>query len=193
MKVLDTLKEKHLLYRIATYQDAAAFAEIYDAYVDTMYRFVFFKVGSRPDAEDLTSEIFLKVWKYLQEESHSVQSIRALLYTVARNAVVDLYRSRAREKTESLAGVETLSITTDVRQELDAKDEVQKLIRDIRLLKQEYQEVLLLRFVEELSLREVARVIGKRPTNVRVMIHRALKKLEQMQTAPNQKLRKLKS
>lgn len=182
MKVIDRVKEKHLLYRIATYQDADAFGAIYDMYVDTIYRFVFFKVGNQQDAEDVTSEVFLKVWKYLQGLDNPVESVRALLYASARNAVVDLYRSRAKQKTETLDVAMALPGVKNVGDEIDIKSEVQNLIQDIRLLKQEYQEVLLLRFVEELSLKEIARVIGKRPTNIRVMLHRAVKKLEEVQT-----------
>ncbi len=180
MKVIDTLKEKHLLYRITVHQDAQAFGEIYDHYVDTIYRFVFFKVGNKTDAEDIVSEVFLKTWQYLQNSKNPIQNVRALLYTISRNKVVDLYRSRSQEKFEPIEFAENLVTQKNLSEELDLQDEVQKLVRDIRLLKQEYQEVLLLRFVEELSLKEVAKVIGKKQTNVRVMIHRAIKKLEQV-------------
>lgn len=177
---MDTLKEKHLLYRIAVHQDAEAFGLIYDHYVDTIYRFVFFKVGNQADAEDIVSEVFLKTWQHLQTSKNPVLNIRALLYTISRNKVVDLYRTRSKEKIESLETVAEIASSKDLLKDIESQDEVQKLISDIRLLKQEYQEVLLLRFVEELSLKEVAQVVGKKQTNVRVIIHRAVKKLEQL-------------
>ena len=95
----DKIQEKKLLYKIVVHKDAEAFGSLYDVYVERIYRFVFYKVGTREDTEDLVSDIFLKTWNYLVSNKNTeVRSFSGLVYKVARNAVIDLYRKRANSK-----------------------------------------------------------------------------------------------
>ncbi|MBD3251267.1 RNA polymerase sigma factor, partial [Candidatus Uhrbacteria bacterium] len=91
---MTSLIDRYLLFRIRQQQDPQAFARLYDRYVSAIFRFVMLKVPSKSDAEDITSEVFLKCWNYLQEH-HDVKQIRALLYRIARNAIADWYRVRS--------------------------------------------------------------------------------------------------
>src|SRR5947207_925005 len=95
------LFDQYLLFRIRTKRDPDAFARLYDRYVTSIYRFVLLKVPSKEIAEDLTSEAFLKCLQYLQTQPN-VKNIRALLYRIARNLVVDYYRKTEQTPTFSL-------------------------------------------------------------------------------------------
>jgi RNA polymerase sigma-70 factor (ECF subfamily) len=122
--------------------------------------------------------VFLKTWNYLRENKE-VKSFSGLLYRVARTSIIDLYRSRANEPV--LIGEE---IEVGDRgawyEKLEMKIENEKLILALKKLKQEYQEIIILRFVDELELNEIAEIMNKGAVAVRVTLHRALKKLQEI-------------
>lgn len=173
--------EKILLFRLQTKQDPEAFTELYDLYVKRIYRFVFFKVSGHEEAEDIVSDVFLKTWNYIiTNRDKEVSSFSGLLYRIARNAIIDHYRSRSvrpdvhlNEETEVGDGGKWYA---DVSTKLDS----QKIIQAIKKLKQEYQEVLTFRYVDELEIDEIAEIVGKGQVAVRVTLHRALKKLKEI-------------
>lgn len=166
-----------LLYKIRFESNPDAFGELYDRYVKQIYRFVYFKVSNHEEAEDLTSEVFLKAWNYLQEKKE-VASFRGLLYRIARNAIIDLYRTRAT-RPEALSD-EEMEVTDDNAwyQGITTTLESEKIIAALKNLKQEYQEVITLRYIDELEVSEIADIVGKGHITVRVTLHRALKKLK---------------
>lgn len=178
-KFKDKLREKILLYRLTTKRDPDAFAELYDAYVQRIYRFVFFKVGSREEAEDLTSEVFLKAWGYVND-GKEVKSFSGLLYRVARNCIIDLYRNRATHPEVSLGEDDDVSDKNKWSERVGATVASQEVVKILKKLKQEYQEVITLRYVDELEIDEIAEIINKSNLTVRVTLHRALKKLKEM-------------
>ena len=179
------LQEKLLLLKLRQ-RDPDAFAKVYDLYVDPIYRFIYFKVPRRQDAEDLTSEAFLKVWQYLTETEETVRNLRALIYRCAQNLVVDFYRSKTREELMEEEG--QLAKVEDARQQnflaqLDAKTAIESLEPVLRRIKDEYREVLMLRYIEELSISEIADILEKSKGSVRVLIHRAIKVVRELSTS----------
>ena len=171
------LKEKLLLLRLKK-KDPEAFAQLYDLYMTPIYRFIYFKVPSQQDAEDLTSEVFLKTWQYATQKDEEIENLRALLYRMARNLVIDFSRSRARQ--DWVNDEEAALKIPDVRQQkllaqIEAKTELESLEGIMRQMKDEYRELLLLRYIEELSIGEIADVLQKTKGSVRVQLHRALK------------------
>lgn len=180
-----SLKNKILLVRIKR-QDPEAFAKLYDEYVKKMYRFVYFKVSSVEEAEDITSEVFLKAWQYIsQKEGHEVKNLNAFLYQVARNLVIDHYRHRAHHEMYSLdAGPEYRYQLSDERQNpataVSQELATKQIEGYLRRLKDEYREVVVLKHLEGYSTREVAEILGKKTGNIRVLLHRALKAISEM-------------
>jgi RNA polymerase sigma-70 factor (ECF subfamily) len=174
------LKEKWILAKVKA-KDPDAYAELYDLYVDKIYRFIFFKISSVEEAEDLTAETFLKVWGYLNSEK-KVENVKALLYRVARNLVVDLYRQRAQAEKVELNGEEGEWLAEEETTEelVGITLEIEKLQEHLAKLKEDYREVIILRFVEELSFQEIAKIMDKSKGAVRVLIHRALKTLKKI-------------
>lgn len=175
------LKEKFLLFRIRAKKDPEAFGEIYDAYVAPIYRFIYFKVSSAEQAEDLTSETFLKAWQYLKEK-RDVPHLQALLYSVARSVVIDYYRAAANERGDvSLEDSQASQLTDDnsakLLRDIDTKFDTTQVIEKLRRLKDEYREVIVMKYLDELTTHEIASVLGKSPANVRVLLHRATKAL----------------
>ena len=106
----------------------------------------------------------------------NIKSISGLLYKIARNAVIDAYRNKGKNETYSIEHAHTLPCKAN-QDAIEVKQEVDALLISIKRLKQEYQEAVLLRYVEELSIAEVAEIVGKSNASVRVLLHRAIKKL----------------
>ena len=172
-----SLHEKLLLYRVRVKKDPEAFGKIYDAYAPRIYRFVFFKVSSEEEAQDIAAEVFLKAWQYLlDEKGREVRHLPGLLYGIARNCVIDFYRSRATKETVPLTEALGDEIADERRtaEKVDAKLDVELLGRQLRDLKDEYREVLVMRYLDELSIGEIAQALDKTKGNVRVLVHRAL-------------------
>lgn len=174
----NALRDKLLLFQIRTKRDPEAFGKLYDAYLPHIYRFIYFKVPSEEEAQDLSAETFVKFWNYLSD-GKSVGNVQALIYQIARNLVMDYYRARP-ERLTSLSE-EVLQIPADEYKGLMAIErglDVGVVLKALRLLKDEYREAIILRFVDELSPKEVASVLGKNEGNARVLIHRALASLK---------------
>lgn len=157
--------------------DKEAFAQLFDRYFDDIFRFVNSQLTAIEDAEDVALEVFVKAWDYLPRYKHRGHSFSAFLYSVARNAVVDAYR-RARDFTqveleEDLLGDALPSPETQLLHE----HERQELHRALAMLPPDYREVLVLRFINNQSLEELAVAMGRSSGAVRVLQHRALKAL----------------
>jgi RNA polymerase sigma-70 factor (ECF subfamily) len=173
--------EKLLLYRVYD-RDPKAFAELYDIYAPRIYRYVYFKVQTEDIAEDITADVFLKSWEYIQRREKQISSFRAFVYQMARNAVADHYRERAKQNTtaqshEQLDQLPSLhpSLAALVEQQSDL-DVVNKALAG---LKDEYREALLLKYVEDYTTRDIAKILDKSNGAVRVTIHRALEALRE--------------
>ena len=171
-------EEKTLLFAVKSKKDKDAFAKIYDIYVSELYRFIVYKVSDKETAQDVTSDVFLQAWQYLSQTNEAVQSIRGLLYKIARNKIIDIYRAKAKFQTVSLQDIGDVGQKESVTEALYQKQTEQSLIDAVKQLKQEYQEVILFRYMEEMSMKEIAQAMGKSQTSVRVTLHRAVKKLQ---------------
>ncbi len=185
----DAIKEKYWLYRAQTRKDPQAYAQLYDTYVTSIYRFVYFKVNNHEDAEDLTADVFLKAWNYITEHT-DVRSFRAVIYRIARNLVIDLYRRRAtRNEVTGFPDEEEdhpddrmahLSDKGSGVRKIETEHDHQQVLDAIAQLKEEYREVVLFRYVDGLSASEVAEILGKSSVDVRVTTHRAMKALRKV-------------
>ena len=154
------------------------FSDIYDRYINKIYRFIFLKVNSQEIAQDLTSETFLRGWESFKEKNEEIENIQAFLYRIARNLVTDHYREKGKAKVVSAEYWEV----TDPRQNLEEKSLLMSDINTIRTaladLKEEYQNVIIWHYLDDLPIREVAKMMGRTEEATRVLLHRALKALK---------------
>jgi RNA polymerase sigma-70 factor (ECF subfamily) len=176
--------EKILFARVKN-KDQEAFIEAYDRYVDRIYRFIFYKISDGVEAQDLTSAVFLKAWNHIQQNSLTDEkTLPALFYKIARTTVIDHYRKTSNENKTSLdSGDETIDLP-DAKQDLNSKLELAsdlELVNEKLLeLKDEYKEVIILRYIDELSIGEIAAVLDKKKGNVRILLFRAIKALKEL-------------
>lgn len=181
---MNAFKEKILFSRLKN-KDKEAFIKAYDLYVDNIYRFIYFKVGSKEEAQDLSSAVFLKAWNHIQTNSLTdFKTLKALLYKIARNVIIDYYRENNKKNFFSIDDENSQTDVMDDNQDLATKIEtafefslVEKKLTD---LKDEYREIIILRFMEELSIGEIAEILNKSKGNVRILTYRALKALREL-------------
>ena len=154
------------------------YSDIYDKHVDKIYRFVALKVKSQEIAEDLTSEVFLRGWESFKEKKDKIENVQAFLYQIARNLIVDHYRGNAKAQ---LVSVEYASIT-DTSQDLEEKALIRSDLDQVKValanIKEDYREVIIWYYLDELKAPEIAKILNKSEPTVRVLIHRALNALK---------------
>lgn len=174
-------RQKFLLFRVYRFQDTRAYTELYDLYFDKLYRYVFFKLPSGADAEELTSEVFLRGWEYAT--SSPVENAGALFYRIARNLVADFYRRR--DLSEPMDAGMQIAAPGSLVEALNTAQEHEQLVSHLRTLKEEYRDVLIMKYLDEMDIKEIAAVLEKTPNNIRVLLHRAKKALKEIAHPPS--------
>ena len=159
------------------------FSNIYDEYIDKIYRFVYLKVNSQEIAEDITSKVFTKGWEAFQSgpkgAPSDVKNPGAFLYQIARNAVVDHYRDKGRAMVVSVdASPEIIDPGTDAHDKAILSADINNLKNSIQKLKKEQQDVIIWHYLEDMPIASIAELLGKPAGTVRVMLHRGIKDLK---------------
>jgi len=156
--------------------DQQAFAQIYKIFADPIYRFALIKLSDRDKAEDVVAETFRRLWRYL--DRYRAKNFRSYIFTIARNIIIDIYK---QESKENLARIEDCSWLEDDSEGIEVtlikEERKQTLYKAVRKLPENYKQVITLRFIEELSIKETAVILKRTQVSVRVMQHRGLKKL----------------
>lgn len=148
------------------------YLKYYNGYKDKIYTYVYYRVGSsKVVAEDLTSEIFLKALKNF-ESFDTDKSFQAWIYKIAKNHIINYY-----EKKKDVSLDEARTKTKDYTEQISDKYAVEMVMKEIKNLKDSYREVLLLRFVNELTNEEIAHVLDEDHGAIRTRISRALSAL----------------
>jgi RNA polymerase sigma-70 factor (ECF subfamily) len=157
--------------------NSEAFGQLYDAYMERIYRFVYFRVEDQQTAEDITSQVFLRAWNKLDRFQFSRTPYLAWLYTIAHNAVIDHYRTR--KVTTALDDVQLSQPDHSevVENEIDLTVEMQSVKSALQTLTDDQQKVLTLKFIQGMSNNEIARQLGKREGAIRALQMRGLQAL----------------
>jgi RNA polymerase sigma-70 factor (ECF subfamily) len=169
------------LVQFAQHGDNEAFGELYQRYAHIIFRFIFSHLSDRFEAEDLTEEVFLRVWRSLSNYREQGVPFLAYLFTVARNVLVDFYRRAGRAG--GLMSIEEKSfpdIHSDPADAALANLEHQQVRQTLEQLREDYRMVLILRFLSGLSPEETGEVMGRTPGAVRILQHRALSALRNL-------------
>lgn len=161
--------------------DSGAFAELYDKFAQAIYRFINQKLNHREQSEDVLQEVFIKAWRGLPGFNVKEGYFSAWLYRIATNAVNDHFRKSYR-KPESLELDDNLEVFAkeNVSKDMDNTAEFSKVKKVMEQLPMQYKEMLELRFVADLTIEETAQVLKKTRLAVRLVQHRALKKLKEL-------------
>ena len=163
-----------LLIEKAKKGDKDAFGKLYSSYLDAIYRYVFFRVeNDRQTAEDITEEIFLKAWRHIDQFKIGTGTVQAWLYKIASTTVIDHHRTKKQQVNMH----EEIADESTIEEQFVKKTEQQQITRALKTLTDEQQSVIIMKFINDLSNKEIARVLNMSNDAVRALQYRALKNL----------------
>ncbi len=166
--------------------DREAFGALYERHVAAIYRYVFYRVGSVEDAEDLTARVFARALKHIHHYNDRGIPFTAWLYRIAHNVVVNFHRDNRRRPSVPLDEIETLhepashTDHADADQRIDSERDRQRLLQAIRLLPPERQHLIVLKFVEQLPNAEIGQIMHRSEGAVKSLYHRTLLQLREI-------------
>lgn len=164
--------------------DADAFSILYQRYVGRIYNYIYYRTGSQPDAEDLTARVFYRAMGNIQNYRHKGVPFSAWLYRIAHNLVANWYRDNSRRQEVPLDDTSHLQPRSEHPEaDLEVDEEKEWLLVRIRKLPPERQQLIILKFVENLSNAEVAVIMGRSEGAIKSLYHRTLLSLrEELET-----------
>ena len=160
--------------------DPAAFGELYKNYVDRIFNYIFYRTGSSKDAEDLTGRVFFKAMDHIKGYKHMGLPFSAWLYRIAHNLVANYHRDRSRKEEISLNNIPGKilpQMEPQPEKQLVRDQEVEELLGAIHELAPNRQELLILKFVDQLSNAEIGQIMRKSEGAIKSLYHRTLLEL----------------
>jgi len=167
------VQNEESLVRRTQQHDQDAFAQLYEEYFDKIYRYIAFKIGNKTEAEDMTQQVFLNAIKSISSFRWRGIPFSAWLFRIAHNQVVDYLRKKAKHATTSL---DEVLVSNGNNPQLVAEQnlDIERLLLATKQLTQAQREVISLRFASELSIAQVARVMGKSQGAIKALQHSAI-------------------
>jgi RNA polymerase sigma-70 factor (ECF subfamily) len=168
------------LVRRARLGDSDAFGQLYTVYFTPLYRYVYFRVSDKEVANDLTQEVFLRAYASFEKYASSTVSPLPYFYTIARNSVIDYYRKKKTLSLDedSIGQIEDTD-SPSPEDESALKEEYQHVLSHMSKLSQDQQDVIVLRFINGLSTKEIAKMIKRSEASVRQLQSRGLRVLRE--------------
>ncbi|HEY6760039.1 MAG TPA: sigma-70 family RNA polymerase sigma factor [Baekduia sp.] len=160
----------------------AEFADLYRAHLKDVYSYAYYRVGNHHDAEDLTEQTFLQAYRHYERaraESNG-RPMRPWLIRIAHNLAANLYRDRSRKPQTSIDDSESLRTMHTTEDLVEGRDELARILEGVKELPDDRREALIMRFALGMDNREIARAMGKTDGATKVLLHRAIKQLEEI-------------
>lgn len=171
-----SIPEDELIQR-AQSMDLDALATIYDKYYSAVFRYAYYRIQDQTQAEDIASEVFVRMVERIETYRQRGSPILAWLFTIAHNLVVDSYHSKKKENTSRLDDEYIKSNVQHLSQFVERQQDLDCLEGAMRQLTENQRKFIILRFFEEYDIAEVARILGKNERAIRSLQHRALASL----------------
>lgn len=180
MGVLSCEQESELVKRAKT--DVKAFQTLYEYYLPKLYRYAYYRTQSSHEAEDIVSQVFLKALEQLKKDALSGTSFGNWLYRVATNIIIDKWRKNSKPYKECYI-LDEPNITAD-NSDLSEKISNKVTLRNmLSLLPDAQQQVLILRYIEDLSISQVAEIMGRSEGAIKQLAFRGLKNMRERMNA----------
>lgn len=169
------MQDEQNLIRRAQERDQVALTQLYEENFDRIYRYIVLKISDRTEAEDMTQQVFLNALKSISSYKFKGMPFSSWLYRIAHNQVVDYFRKKSKQATVPLDESLPIPATDGSPEHLaEKKVEIEEVVTAARKLTSAQQEVISLRFASELSITEVAGVMGRSEGAVKALQHSAI-------------------
>src|ERR1700712_1829347 len=158
------------------------FSALYRAHLRDVYSYSYYRVGDHHDAEDLTEQTFLQAYRHFEraERESDGRPLRPWLIRIAHNLAANLYRDRARKPQTPIEDTTVISATHTTEDLVEGRDELARILEGVEELPDDRREALIMRFALDMDNREIARAMGRSAGATKVLIHRAIKQLEEI-------------
>ena len=158
------------------------FSALYKAHLRDVYSYAYYRVGNHHDAEDLTTQTFLQAYRHFERAQNESDGrpLRPWLIRIAHNLAANLYRDRSRKPQTPIDDTEHLRTLHTTEDLVEGRDELARILEGVQRLPDDRREALIMRFALGMDNREIARAMGKTDGATKVLIHRAIKQLEQI-------------
>ena len=160
----------------------AAFTELYRAHLRDVYSYSYYRVGNHHDAEDLTEQTFLQAYRHFeraQRESNG-RPLRPWLIRIAHNLASNYHRDRSRRPQTMLDDTQPIAALHGTERIVEGRDDLRRILECVEDLPDDRREALIMRFALGMDNREIARALGRTDGATKVLIHRALRQLEEI-------------
>jgi RNA polymerase sigma-70 factor (ECF subfamily) len=157
------------------------FSELYRTHLRDVYSYAYYRIGNHHDAEDLTEQTFLQAYRHFERamrESNG-RPLRPWLIRIAHNLAANYYRDRSRRPQTNLDDAEVLSSLHPTEEVVEGREEVQEVLAGVSELPDDRRDALVMRFALGMDNKEIARALGRSEGATKVLIHRAIKQLEE--------------
>jgi RNA polymerase sigma-70 factor (ECF subfamily) len=165
----------------------ADFSDLYRAHLKDVYSYAYYRVGNHHDAEDLTEQTFLQAYRHFERavSESDGRPLRPWLIRIAHNLAANLYRDRSRKPQTPIEDSDSLRTTHTTEDLVEGRDELARILEGVRELPDDRREALIMRFALGMDNREIARAMGKTDGATKVLLHRAIKQLEEIVATRN--------
>ncbi|HZG48876.1 MAG TPA: RNA polymerase sigma factor [Thermoleophilaceae bacterium] len=157
------------------------FSDLYRAHLRDVYSYSYYRVGNHHDAEDLTEQTFLQAYRHFEraQRESAGRPLRPWLIRIAHNLAANYYRDRSRRPQTNLDDAAILIAPMATEQVVEEREEVKEVLEGVSKLPEDRREALIMRFALGMDNREIARSMGRSEGATKVLLHRAIKQLEQ--------------
>ena len=152
------------------------FLKAFERFADAIFKHCFFRVSDREVAKDLVQETFSRTWEHIAL-GKEVRDYRAFLYRIANNLIVDFYRKKRAISLEDVSEAEKKTLFYDERGDREVAYDARRVLVAIQKLPEDYQKVVTMRYIDGLTPKEIAAVLGESENAISVRIHRGVEKL----------------
>ena len=158
-----------------------AFEELYRDHLRDVYSYCYYRIGNHHDAEDLTEQTFLQAYRHFERARRESDGrpLRPWLIRIAHNLAANYHRDRARRPTAALDNVEPVEHPHGTERVVEGRERMREVMAGLDRLSEDRREALIMRFSLGMSNREIARALGRSDGATKVLIHRAIKQLEE--------------
>ena len=153
------------------------FSKTYDEHSDAIFRYAYFKLSDSEKAKDVVQDTFVKFWEYISAETE-LQNVKALLYRIASNTIIDVYRKRKDFSLDTLAD-DGFDPAFEPEKDDFERHEAESVLEAINKLDEDERNIMFMRYIEGMSFDDIAEVVGDRANTITVRVHRLIKQLRQ--------------
>ena len=157
------------------------FSELYRAHLRDVYSYSYYRIGNHHDAEDITEQTFLQAYRHFERAQRESEGrpLRPWLIRIAHNLAANYYRDRSRKPQTNLEDAGVLATFHDTEDLVEGREEVQQVLAGVAKLPEDRRDALIMRFALDMDNREIARALGRSDGATKVLIHRAIRQLEE--------------